>query len=299
MNNAINNTYYPKEWKKSIIIPILKPGKDPTNPYNYRPISLLPNISKIFEKIIKEIIINTTNELKILNENQFGFRKKHGSVHAINKLISDICWNINKKECVGAILTDIKDAFTSVWSNGLIYKLVKYKFPIKLIKIIKNMITDKTFFMHNKGIYSEKQYNIKNGLQQGTITSPILFILFINEIMNIINNFKNNNNTGIAFADDIIIYTSNKNIDNLNLDLQKLYNIIQNYISTWKLSINYEKCELILFRDILKNCHNSVRKKWKKLYIKENNSNKYQIKIVKYLGINLTNNLNYTKHILI
>jgi len=56
--------------------------------------------------------------------------------------------------------------------------------------------------------------------------------------MNIINNFRNNNNTGFAFADDIIIYTNNKNQDNLNLELQQLFNIIENFIYTWKLIIN-------------------------------------------------------------
>ena len=59
------------------MIPILKPGKDPTDPYNYRPISLLPNISKVLEKIKKEKIVNSSDELNIISDNQFGFRKEH------------------------------------------------------------------------------------------------------------------------------------------------------------------------------------------------------------------------------
>ena len=134
------------------------------------------------------------------------------------------------------------------------------------------MITEKSFLLKANGFTSNKIYKINNGLQQGTVTSPILFILFINDLLNIINNHEKNN-FGIAFADDIIIYTANKNYHILQQDLQNLFNIVQNYILDWNLMINYEKCELILFRDTLSKCHNSVRKNWKQLSIQAVNQN--------------------------
>ena len=296
INNSLNNNYFPKDWKTAIMIPIIKPGKDPTDPYNYRPISLLPNISKVFEKIIKETIVNTTDKLKIINDNQFGFREKHSTIHAINKLVSDICWHVNNNECVSGLLIDVKDAFTSIWTKGLIHKLVEYKFPINQIKIIQDMITDKTFIVQTNRLKSKKIFKIKNGLQQGTVTSPMLFLIYINELLNTLNN-QGKNKYSIAFADDIIIYTSNKKFNIIKSELQNLFNIVQSYIYTWKLSINYNKCELILFRNKLKKCHNSIRQNWKQFCIRSESINIAQTNNVKYLGINISFNLNYTKHI--
>ena len=297
INNSLNNEYFPNIWKTAIMIPILKPGKDPTDPYNYRPISLLPNISKVLEKIIKEKIVNSSDELNIISDNQFGFRKEHSTIHAINKLTSDICWHVNNNECVSGLLIDLKDAFTSIWTNGLIYKLIEYKFPIKLIKIIQNMISEKSFIIQINGVKSNKTYKINNGLQQGTVTSPMLFLIFINEMLDLINN-QRKINYSIAFADDIIIYNSNQNLKFIKNDLQNLFNLVQNYIKSWKLVINYNKCELILFRNVLNKCHNSVRKNWKSFHISGENNNIFQKKCVKYLGININPNLNYTNHIL-
>ena len=296
INNSLNNNYFPKDWKTAIMIPIIKPGKDPTDPYNYRPISLLPNISKVFEKIIKETIVNTTDKLKIINDNQFGFREKHSTIHAINKLVSDICWHVNNNECVSGLLIDVKDAFTSIWTKGLIHKLVEYKFPINQIKIIQDMITDKTFIVQTNRLKSKKKKKKKNGLQQGTVTSPMLFLIYINELLNTLNN-QGKNKYSIAFADDIIIYTSNKKFNIIKSELQNLFNIVQSYIYTWKLSINYNKCELILFRNKLKKCHNSIRQNWKQFCIRSESINIAQTNNVKYLGINISFNLNYTKHI--
>ena len=297
INNSLNNEYFPNIWKTAIMIPILKPGKDPTDPYNYRPISLLPNISKVLEKIKKEKIVNSSDELNIISDNQFGLRKEHSTIHAINKLTSDICRHVNNNECVSGLLIDLKDAFTSIWTNGLIYKLIEYKFPIKLIKIIQNMISEKSFIIQINGVKSNKTYKINNGLQQGTVTSPMLFLIFINEMLDLINN-QRKNNYSIAFADDIIIYNSNQNLKFIKNDLQNLFNLVQNYIKSWKLVINYNKCELILFRNILNKCHNSVRKNWKSFHISGENNNIFQKKCVKYLGININPNLNYTNHIL-
>ena len=158
------------------------------------------------------------------------------------------------------------------------------------------MITDKTFIVQTNRLKSKKIFKIKNGLQQGTVTSPMLFLIYINELLNTLNN-QGKNKYSIAFADDIIIYTSNKKFNIIKSELQNLFNIVQSYIYTWKLSINYNKCELILFRNKLKKCHNSIRQNWKQFCIRSESINIAQTNNVKYLGINISFNLNYTKHI--
>ncbi|XP_033318466.1 uncharacterized protein LOC117216041, partial [Bombus bifarius] len=136
-NNALNNTYFPGKWKKAKLIAITKKDKDGSSPANLRPI-----------------------------KNQFGFRHKHSTIHAINKLTSDICWALNAKQRVAACLIDLEKAFDTVWIPGLIYKLIKKNFPKYLIKIVWDMITSRTFVMTEGSHSSSKEFSIKNGLQQ-------------------------------------------------------------------------------------------------------------------------------------
>lgn len=90
-------------------------------------------------------------------------------------------------------------------------------------------------------IRSRKEFNLTNGLQQGTVNAPILFNLFILDLLNKIDNI-------IAFADDIVIYHSDKTIDDINRNLQLKYNIVEEFATNWHLKLNTNKCESILFR---------------------------------------------------
>ena len=100
-----------------------------------------------------------------------------------------------------------------------------------------------------------------NGLQQGTVNAPVLFNLYI---LDLIKNTKNI----IAFADDIVIYHADKSIYNINNNLQEMFHKVELYTINWNLKINVKKCETILFRPPVHKCNYNIRKHWKEFGIK-------------------------------
>lgn len=295
-NNILNNMCFPQSWKISKTIPIKKPKKDGDNPENYRPISLLPNISKIFEKVINERIVDFCEEKNIIPDNQFGFRKEHGTVHAINKFVSDTLWHFQKDEVTGACLIDLKKAFDSVWLDGLIYKLLKFEFPPHLVRIIYNMINGRQFLINDGVTTLDTPFSIQNGLQQGTINSPVLFSIFISPLLKIEKLCSNRNYT-LAFADDLIIYTSGKKIQNINEQLQNMFDVVRTFTSNWGIQINTEKCETILVRRPLHKEARNVKKNWKSFGIKNQGEAIKNVTSVRYLGIEIDNLLKYSTHV--
>lgn len=244
-NNLLNNRYFPPHWKKALVIPILKKDKKNENPLNYRPISLLPNISKVYEMVINDAILEECSKQNVLPENQFGFRAKHSTIHAINKLISDICWAMNDKKRVGAYLIDLEKAFDSVWLKGLIVKLSQNKFSDYMIELIWSMISGRSFVTAAGKLTSTKEFVISNGLQQGTVNSPILFNIYTNYVLK----FCDINSVcpikSIAFADDLIIYHEDSWPSRIQSRLQDGFERINLYYNSWKLKINIKKCETI------------------------------------------------------
>lgn len=83
-NNALNNYFFPTGWRKAKVLPILKKGKDPRSPSSYRPISMTPSISKVFEIMLNKRVVNFCDDHNIIPENQFGFKRSHSTIHAIN-----------------------------------------------------------------------------------------------------------------------------------------------------------------------------------------------------------------------
>ena len=114
INNIINNLYYPNVWKIAKLIVLIKKKSNSIELDNLRPISLLPVISKILERIIKKSINQFCKINKIIPDEQFGFKEGHSTIHAINKFISDINWHLNNGEMVGATLIDLRKAFDSL-----------------------------------------------------------------------------------------------------------------------------------------------------------------------------------------
>lgn len=295
-NNLINNMHFPESWKTSKTIPIQKPKKDSSNPCNYRPISLLPNISKIYEKIINNSILEFCEEKELITENQFGFRKQHCTTHAINKLVSDTQWEFQNNRVTGACLIDLEKAFDTVWLDGLVYKLHKLKFPKFLLKIICTMIYDRKFVVSDADSTSETKFKVSNGLQQGTINSPLLFSLFISSLLKV-EKLNSAGNNIIAFADDILIYTSQNKIEKINQQLQEMFDFVQQYASNWKISINAGKCETILFRRSLHKETWNIKKNWKKFGIKMDGTVIKTVSTVNYLGVQLDYLLKFNDHV--
>uniref|UniRef100_A0ABD2W6P4 Reverse transcriptase domain-containing protein n=1 Tax=Trichogramma kaykai TaxID=54128 RepID=A0ABD2W6P4_9HYME len=266
---------------------------------NLRPLSLLPLISKVFERTIKFNLANFCANNKILPDHQFGFRHGHATTHAIHKLTADINWNLLGNKMTGAVLIDIKKAFDSVWHDGLLFKLCKGNMDMHLLKIINSMITDKKFKINGlESIMGNvKTYTITKGLQQGTVNSPLLFNIFTADLLKL---FKINQSEiqGLAFADDLIIYTAHRNMLKVQNDLQDIFTKIIKYYNQWKLQINPTKCETILFRHPLSKEMNYTMKHWKEFKIKDSTQN---IAIphkreVKYLGIILDDLLKFNAH---
>ena len=273
-----------------------KKNKDGSSPANLRPISLLPNISKVYEMIINNPLAAFCSKNKIIPENQFGFRHKHSTIHAINKLTSDICWALNANQRVAACLIDIEKAFDTVWIPGLIYKMIKKNFPEYLIKIVWDMVTNKTFIMTDGSHTSSKEFSIENGLQQGTVNSPLLFSIYNNDLLNLFNLNTSTHKRSIAFADDLIIYVTGRKTKTIRTELQELFNKISDYYHTWKLKINASKCEIILFRPMTSKIGPAEREHVRKFHLKEKANEENLIphkNCVKYLGVNIDEKLNY------
>lgn len=297
-NNLLNHMEFPDYWKTAKVIPIKKKGKDTALAINYRPISLLPNISKAYEAIINKFLTKFCNENDIIPEQQFGFRKNHSTIHAINKLTSDITWAQNEGKCVGAILVDIEKAFDTASQNNILIRMKSSEFPVPIIKLTQNMISTRKFKVACGKNITEETFIVKEGLQQGTVNSPILFNILTAPLLK--NNLQNKvpNIKSIAFADDYIAYVIGDDPRIIKTRLQNLYNFSLKWYSTWSLKTNPAKSEIILFRPKFKDCIKYIHPKMKHFKI-ENKDGKHVIqkKIVKYLGINIDNTLKFNKHV--
>jgi hypothetical protein len=117
--------YIPVQWKYAQIIIIAKPGKPPTEITSYRPISLLPILSKVFERLLLTRLEETTPLNDIIPTHQFGFRATHSTTQQCHRIVNGIKESIEGKKIYTSVFLDIQQAFDKVWHKGLLYKLKK------------------------------------------------------------------------------------------------------------------------------------------------------------------------------
>ena len=149
-NAILRTNHFPEQWKKAQIIMIPKPGKDPNLVQSYRPISLLPILSKIFEKLfikrLKPIII----QRKLIPNHQFDFREQHGTTEQVHRVVNKISRDLENKRYCSAAFLDIAQAFDKVWHDGLLYKL-KQQLPHHYFQILKSYLKDRKFMVKDTG----------------------------------------------------------------------------------------------------------------------------------------------------
>ncbi|GBM58561.1 putative RNA-directed DNA polymerase from transposon BS [Araneus ventricosus] len=204
INNIFNFNYFPNAWKTVVVVPILKPGKDPTIPENCRPISLLSTLSKITEKFILDKLNEHLIRNKILCPEPFGFRKSLTTNHQLLRVVEYFTKGFNRDKCTAAVFPDIQKAFDRVWKQGLIHKLIMYKTPPHLVQLLNSYLDDRKFVVRIGNSSSESK-TMKAGIPQGGGLSPVLYSIYVND-------FPTTHKTLLGmYADDTAILARNKN----------------------------------------------------------------------------------------
>lgn len=282
INACLRQFYFPTYWKRAIVILIHKTGSDKTFPENYRPISLLSCIGKIYEAIILNEINYVVDVNNLLPNEQFGFRASHSTTLQATRVVEDISKGFSNKEMSGAVLLDIQKAFDKVWHNALIFKLHKMSFPSNLILLINSFLENRKFRVSiNKEYSSWRQ--IKAGVPQGSLLSPILFNLFTADIP-----VPESNNIA-SYADDVMIYTTSRSPRLIRSRLNNALKIIVEWYEKWKIKINCKKTQAILFT------RKRIIPDTGPIFI--NNTAIEWSEVVKYLGVFLDRKLLFKTHI--
>ena len=231
-HKCINQGIFPSYWKKANVVPIHKKNeKFLVN--NYRPISLLPIFSKIFERLMFNSFYNYLIKHDLLSHNQSGFKPGDSCTNqllSITHLISSSLDHIKSYEVRGVFL-DMSKAFDRVWHEGLIYKLRTLGVSGKLLLLFQSFLSDRKQRVVLNGQYSD-WLNIKAGVPQGSILGPLLFLVYVNDLpKNLKSNVK-------LFADDVSLFSVVEDpiisANDLNHDLIKINECAYN----WKMSFN-------------------------------------------------------------
>lgn len=247
----------PESWLRGSIVPIYKNKGSPSDPKNYRPITIVSCLGKLFTSILNERLQKYSNEFDLICENQAGFRKTYSTVDNIFVLYCLISLTNIMKKKLYCIFIDFEKAFDKVWRNGLWNKMLLNQINGKMYSIIYNMY---------QGIKSNILFNGQNsaffacdiGLRQGENLSPFLFSLYLNDLEefmvsnNIIglqclsNQLENDFHMYIKFfillyADDTILFSDSPE------DLQMQLNVFSEYCKIWRLKVNIGKTKCMIF----------------------------------------------------
>ena len=284
-NQSLATSSFPDSLKIARVKALFKKG-DRTDPGNYRPISILPSISKIFEKLLLKQLYTYFTENSLLFNHQYGFRKAHSTEHAVLELIDRVVNDMDKGANPFSIFIDLSKAFDCLDHDILLDKLKFYGLSENAVLLLRNYLSNrKQYISYNNNTSSSDMANINIGVPQGSILGPFLFLVYMNdfhhssEIFNMVN-----------YADDTTLlstinFFTNHPARSIDSELLK--------VSTWlhanKMKINVSKTKVLFYSPLQKSIHPPT--------ITLNNEVIERVDHFCYLGIVIDQHLSWKLHI--
>jgi hypothetical protein len=284
-NAILKSGIVPEDFKYGIITPIYKSGlKQELN--NYRPVTVLPTCSKIFEKCVHKQVSEFLEEKNLLSTTQFGFRKKRNTEIAATLLLDEIRENMNNGNMTGAIFIDLSKAFDTLSHAQITVNLSNYGIHGIESDLFVNYLFNRKQSVRIGQEISQAE-KVTCGVPQGSVLGPLLFLLTFNDIESVLNHSKI-----ITYADDTVIYFPGKSTLDIQIKLQEDFNAVVKWLESMDLVSNMKKgkTEVMLFGTTQKIQNNSldIMYRFKKLSTTAS---------YKYLGVKLDQSLSLREHI--
>ena len=284
INQMLTTGIFPDTFKVSKVIPLYKKG-DSSLLVNYRPISLLPTISKIFEKVIHDQLYDYFDKYNLLAEQQYGFRKQHSTEYAAVKLIDHVSKEMENGKTPTNVYIDLSKAFDTLTYDILLFKLKYYGVTDTALDLMRSYLTNRKQYVVFNGCQSDYS-EIYTGVPQGSILGPLFFSIYINDLINVSNRLN-----FLMYADDTTIYFNLEEFEYLNRERD--INTELKKVNTWlklnKLSLNAQKTKLMIFH--------RKQKQVDEINVQLNGTQIERVESFNFLGIMLDENLTWKSHI--
>ena len=281
VNQMLKSGHFPSELKISRVKPLFKNG-DPAMFSNYRPISLLPSMSKIFEYVIFYQLFDYMCTNNLLTIEQFGFRTGHSTELAAIQLIDHLTKQMDMGKVPTNIYIDLSKAFDTLDHSILLDKLTYYGVCGLENLLLRDYLSGRHQYVDYNGSKSRTN-SISLGVPQGSILGPLLFLIYINDLPKVSHVFSM-----LMYADDTTLYC---NLDDstsdilLNNELTK----ITDWLSSNKLSLNVKKTKFMVFHTPQRRVNYPT--------LKLNNVNIERVSQFNFLGVILASSLKWDKHV--
>ena len=276
-DEVLQNFQFPSELKLADVIPVFK-KEDPTLAKNYRPISLLPTVSKIFERIMLNQITTYINEY--LSPFLCGYRKGFSTQTALSFLIEKWKKILDNKGYGAAILMDLSKAFDTINHELLIAKLHAYGFTRESLLIIHSYLSDRWQHVKIDSSFSSWS-NLTQGVPQGSVLGPLLFNIYLNDLFFALKDIEFCN-----FADDTTPFVCDHDLNTVLTKLEENSAIALTWFETNYMKLNSDKCHLLV------SGHN-----YEEMFVEIGNDKIWESKSVKLLGITIDKELKFDKHV--
>ena len=234
--SSIQIGYIPTAWKLATLRMLLKPDKLPSLTTSYRPISLISSIMKLFERVIEQRLRSYLEDIGFINKYQSGFRQNKSTDDHLFRLSQSVMESFNRREHVVAAFLDVEKAFDNVWHNGLRYKIFMLDLPTKMTCWLSDFLVGRVIQVNVNGFLSD-QINPTEGVPQGSVLSPLLFLIYVNDLPKP----HHRQNSKSQFADDTALWAASRNVHIAAKLLQKDLRKLAKWCAKWRIKLSPEK----------------------------------------------------------
>ena len=275
---------FPRQWREALIIPFLKPDKNPKQVTSYRPIALTSCVCKLMERMVNTRLVHILERKEIINPMQYGFRKNRSSSDVLVRLETEIRKAFAMRKSVIAVFFDIEKAYDTTWRRGILEALCEYDIKGRMGNFIKQFLKER-YFKVRIGTETSERIEQEEGVPQGSVLSVTCFALAINTLPKCVTEGV----SASLYVDDFIIYSSSRQLPSAERRLQRAMNNILRWTKGNGFKFSLDKTVVMKFQP-----SNAVNRE-PDIYMSGN-----RLKVVeekKFLGLIWDKRLTWVKHI--